>query len=219
MNEIITVNERALIDPAGKPSAEPESPLLIAAEETAAWLIDETDHGRYPGARHTWKVFEDHWERAFPKSAGVMSSKDYCEQLQQIPHACCRLRDLIWPREVLQPVRPYKLIVDGVTITGQYAVLRSARRRKHAQIIYLRHSGERRRPLIPDTLSTARWLYIDARWAQVASAWQINSIGVLHYWIANADFAAEHKPDVASAKQMLVHAVSALGQSKLLNGA
>jgi hypothetical protein len=69
--------------------------------------------------------------------------------------ACRRLRDIIWRCEILQPVSPYELPIGEVVITGEYAVLRSSRRKKHAFGLYLRHQGVRIKRLVPDVVSFA----------------------------------------------------------------
>ena len=55
--------------------------------------------------------------------------------------ACRRLRDIVWRCEVLQPLSPYTLAIGDVQVAGEYAVLRSSRRKKHAFALYLAASG------------------------------------------------------------------------------
>ena len=66
--------------------------------------------------------------------------KKYNRLVMEDVRACRRLRDLIWRCEILQPVSRYELAVDGIVITGEYAVLRSSRRRNHAFVPYLRYN-------------------------------------------------------------------------------
>lgn len=207
MNKLITVNEKALLDAFGMPSVEPASPMLTSAEKTAAWLIDEIARGRNPSAADTRSLFEMHWQPAVSAQDGELSAQDYTAQLLQIPHACWRIREVIWSREILQPMLPYKLTINGITITGEYAILRSSRRKRHAYVLYLRDAGVRRRPLVPDVLSCARWLDLHDRWAGVSNQWKVSSAGVLHYWVTT-DFAAEHKPDIESARQALADSLA-----------
>lgn len=187
----------------------PESPILPAAEKTAACLIDDIVHGRNPTAADTRRFFETHWQQAYSHSQDTLAPEDYVTQLQQIPHACWRLRDIIWTREILQPVRPYRLTVDGLTIKGEYAVLRSSRRKRHAYVLYLREGGVKRRPLVPDVISFARWLDLQNRWAEISSEWRIKTIGILHYWVTT-DTSLEHRPDLDNARQVVTNAVAAL---------
>lgn len=191
----------------------PELPILIAAEKTAAWLIDDIAHGRNPTAADTRRFFETHWQHAYSHSQDTLAPEDCTTQLRQIPHACWRLREIIWSREILQPVLPYRLTVDDIAITGAYAVLRSSRRKRHAYVLYLREGGVKRRPLIPDVISFARWLDLQNRWAEISSEWRIKTIGILHYWVTT-DTSLEHRPDPEVAKQVLVDAVAALGSSR-----
>jgi hypothetical protein len=55
-------------------------------------------------------------------------------------------------------VTPYALAIGDVVITGEYAVLRSSRPKKHAFALYLRHGGLKIRPLVQDIVSFARRL-------------------------------------------------------------
>src|SRR4051794_30554883 len=95
---------------------------------------------------------------------------------------------------------PYTLPIGDAVITGEYAVLRSSRRKKHAFALYLRHEGIRMKPLVPDVVSFARRLDLANRWMDPANRhWGIESIAVMHYWVSR-DLSAEHRPDREFAK-------------------
>ena len=179
----------------------PESPVvLIQAENTFRWLVDELRAGRAPTVSETQEFFE----KAYWHSWGALSQKAREQQAKDLTRACRRLRDIVWQYEILQPVSPYSLTVDGVQITGEYAVFRSSRRKKEGFAMYLRHQGMRKRPLRPDIVSFARWLDLANR---VDPGWGIQSVGVMHYWVAR-DFAAAHKPDRQFAVDVIRGAVA-----------
>jgi hypothetical protein len=120
--------------------------------------------------------------------------------------ACRLLRDIFWRCETLQPVSPYTLAIGGIVITGQYAILRSSRRKKHAFALYLRYQGMKMKPLVPDVVSFARWLDLANRWIEPANGHRgIQSIGVMHYWVSR-DLSAEHEPDREFATNVLLGA-------------
>lgn len=184
----------------------PQSPVLGCAESTARWLIAEQLAGRAPTVRETQEVFD---QTGYFQPRSDIAPKEYARHVREGIRACHRLRDIVWRCQVLQPVSPYRLTVGGVLITGEYAVLRSSRRHKHAFVLYLRHEGVRMKPLVPDVVSFARWLDLANRWSDPANRqWGIQSIGVMHYWVTR-ELSAEHKPDRAFATDVLLGAVSA----------
>src|ERR1700678_72027 len=134
--------------------------------------------------------------------------KEYEIRVREGFRVCRRLRDVIWRSEILQPVTPYALLIGGVVITGEYAVLRPSRLKKHAFALYLRHGGMKMRPLIPDVVSFARRLDLSDRWIDTSNHhWAIKSIGVMHYWVAR-DLAPEPNPDRNFSTDVLLGAVS-----------
>lgn len=183
----------------------PESPVLACAENTARWLMAEQLAGRAPTVRETQEVFD---QTGYFQPRSDIAPKEYARHVREGIRACHRLRDVVWRCQVLQPVSPYRLTVGGVLITGEYAVLRSSRRHKHAFVLYLRHQGIRIKPLLPDVISFARWLDLANRCTDpVKRHWGVESIGVLHYWVTR-DLSAEHKPDRGFATDVLLGAVS-----------
>ncbi len=216
MNENTVITEQALLYLLECPlrsdgsSAGPESPILACADQTAHWLIDELAANRNPTAKETRDFFWMNWQKtAYFQSRDTLPSKKYQTRVLQTVRACRRLRDILWSREILQPLLPYELRVGDVTITGEYMVLRSSRQKRHASVLYLRDGGVKLRPLVPDVVSFARRAHIEDRWPDLSREWQVNSIGILHYWVSS-DFAAEHRPNAQLARKILLGATAAL---------
>jgi len=212
LTETAFIHEKALLHHLECPlrskgsTAEPQSPILQCAESTARWLIAEQFVGRAPSARETRDFFD---RTGYFQPRIDLPPQEYERHVREGLRACRRLRDLIWRCEVLQPVSPYTLAVGDVRITGEYAVLRSSRKKKHAFALYLRHQGIRSKPLRPDVVSFARWLDLANRSTAPANRqWGIQTIGVMHYWVTREQ-SAEHKPDRAFATDVLLGAVSA----------
>jgi hypothetical protein len=213
--EKVSINEKALLYRLQCPlrwigeSTVPESPVLSCAESTARWLIAERFHGRAPSLHATHAFFEIEWNQtAYFRSRNAVPPKEYGRRLTEIGRACRRLRDIIWRCQILQPVTGYTLPVGNAVITGEFAVLRSSRRKKHAFALYLRHEGVRIKRLVPDVVSFARRLELGNRWTEPANRhWGIESIGVMHYWVER-DLAAEHKIGLSFASDVLLGAVS-----------
>jgi hypothetical protein len=181
--------------------------VLQSAENTVRWLITEQVAGRAPNARETRDYFD---QAGYFQPSDNVSSREYQQLVREGLRACRRLRDLICRCEVLQEVTPYTLVIADVRITGEYAVLRSSRRKKHAFVLYLRNQGIRIKPLIPDVVSFARWLDLANRWTALTNHhWGIESIGVMHYWV-NRDLSAEHQPQRAFATKVLLGAASVI---------
>jgi hypothetical protein len=179
------------------------SPLLLSGEATASWMIAEIAAGRPPSANLTREAFDHYWKQtSYYKSQTAIITKEYSRKVMKHVHACWRLRELIWRREILQPVSRYELTIGDVVITGEYAVLRSSRPKTTAQILYLREGGVKIRPVIPDVVSFARSVHLGDRWLDSTSVWGIDSISVLHYWVSQ-DLIAEHKPDQRFAADLL----------------
>jgi len=181
-------------------AAVPQSPVLECAESTARWLMAEQLAGRAPTAKETRDYFD---QTGYFQPRNDISPKEYEQRGREGIRACRRLRDIVWRCEVLQPLSPYTLAIGGVRITGEYAVLHSSRRKKHAFGLYLRHLGVRIKPLLPDVVSFARWLDLANR---ANRGWGIESFGVLNYWVTR-DLSAEHKPERAFATDVLLGAV------------
>lgn len=222
MGERTFISEQRLLELAagiqqpGFSSAASESPILLCAKMTASWLIGEIARGRNPSAAETRTYFEEHWAKtseAQPRDAAAM--RTYITRLSQIPHACWRLREILWTREILQPVLPYELNVGGAIIIGEYTVLRSSRRRRHAHVLYLRDGGIKRRPLVPDLVSFARGLDISRNGPELFRDWDVSTVGILHYWTAD-DICLEHRPDPDLAPQLLSQAVEKLQAARSL---
>jgi hypothetical protein len=170
-----------------------EVPVLRSAESTTRWLISEIAAGRRPTANETREYYDQRWQetRCF-QSRDEMPRIQYERLLVEGCRVCRRLRDIIWRCEILQPVSRYELPISGTVITGEYAVLRSSRRKRHAFALYLRYGGLKIRPVIPDVISFVRAVDVTNRLA--TRDWGVDSVGVMSYWVAQ-DFAAEHQPD------------------------
>jgi len=160
-----TITEKALLSHLECPlradgaNSGPESPVLECAEGTSRWLLAEIAAGHQPTAVETREFFEIEWQQTnYFQARDSVPRKQYQRRLMEGVRACTRLRDLIWTHEILQPVSRYELTVDGIVITGEYAVLCSSRRKTHAFIPYLRYKGLKIRPVIPDIVTFARWL-------------------------------------------------------------
>lgn len=213
MIDKVHINEKALLHRLECPvrsngsSTMQESPVLACAENTARWLIDEMFAGRAPSASETREFFDIAWKQtACFQSKSSIPQKKYEPLVGEGIRACRRLRDVIWRCEILQPVSPYALAIGGIVIAGEYAVLRSSRRRKHAFALYLRHQGVKIKPLVPDIVSFARRLDLGHRWIDPANRhWAIQSIGVLNYWVSQ-DLSAEHTPDYVFTRDVLLGA-------------
>ena len=215
MTEKVSINEKSLLYRIECPmrwngySTVPESPVLACAETTARWLISERYYSKVPTAAQTREVFDVAWKQtAYFGSRSGISQKEYERRVMAGARACRRLRDILWRCEILQSSSPYALPIGGVVITGEYAVLRSSRRKKHAFALYLRDHGVRIKPLIPDVVSFARRLDLGNRWIDPANRhWGIQSVGIMHYWVTR-DLSAEHKLDRACAEEVLIGAAS-----------
>lgn len=206
IQKITSITEKALLYHLQCPirsdgsTSGPESPVLNCAESTARWLIEEIAAGRQPTAGETREYFDTEWQQtAFFQSRDAIPLRKYDRMFMEGLRACRRLRDLIWRCEILQPVCRYELPVDGVVITGEYAVLRSSRRKSHAFVPYLRYKGLKIRPVIPEIVTFARWVAANRA---PAREWRINRMVVMHYWI-NQDLAAEYQPNPDFAGQVL----------------
>jgi len=214
MTASIVLNEKALLYllkcPARSNRASPlkESPVLVSAENTASWLIDELRAGRTPTATKTRDFFDAEWQQtAYFQSQSSIPIKEYERCLREGVRACRRLRDILYRCEILQPPSAYTLQIGGVAITGEYAVLRSSRRKKHAFALYLRYQGVRLKRLVPDVVSFVRRLDLEKRWTDPANRyWRVESIGVMHYWVSR-DLSAEHITDREFATDVLLGAV------------
>jgi hypothetical protein len=186
-----------------------ESPVLTCAENTARWLIAEQVGWRAPSAAATREVFDAEWKRTqYFQARAEIPPKEYATCVREGVRACRRIRDIIFRCEILQPVSPYALAIGDAAVAGEYAVLRSSRRKNHAFALYLRHKGVRIRRLVPDVVSFARWLDLGNRWtAPKNHHWKVNSVGVMHYWVSS-DLSAEHKLDREFAREVLRGAVN-----------
>ena len=211
MTKKTVITEKALLYRLGCPiraagsTTTLESPLLLPAEATASWLMAEIAAGRPPSARQTRECFDHYWKQTtyFQSRAGIPTKK-YEGMIMKYAHGCWRLRELIWGREILQLVSPYELTIGEVVITGEYAVLRS-KRKKAAQVLYLREGGVKIRPVIPDIVSFARRVDLGNRWLDSASVWAVDSISVLHYWVSQ-NLTVEHQSDQRFATNALLGA-------------
>jgi len=136
---------------------------LQCAENTARWLIDEIATRRQPTEGDTRDFFDLQWQQTALYESPDAIQKEYEEGVL----ACSRVRDLIRRCEVLQPVSPYALSLDGITITGEYAVLRSRRRKIKTFIPYAHRAFQLRvgdfrwelvrpRQVIPDMVTFVR---------------------------------------------------------------
>jgi hypothetical protein len=87
--------------------------------------------------------------------------------------------------------------VVHLTITGEYAVLRSSRRKRQGLVLYLRYGGLFFRPLVPDIVSFARGADAFNEWQ--TQGWDVKRLGVLHYWV-DGDRVALHqlRPEFAN---------------------
>ena len=171
----------------------PESPVLSCSKSTCRWLISEIAVGRQPTANQTREYYDWAWQRTkFFQSRDIIPQKDYNRHLIEGVRACSRLREIIWKSEILRPVSPYELTIDGTGITGEYAVLRSSHRKRQASVLYLRYGGIKIRPIIPDIVSFARWLHVSN--LSEAREWGLDRIGVKHYWVSQY-LAADHHPE------------------------
>jgi hypothetical protein len=183
----------------------PESPVLDCAEKTYYWLIQEIAAGRQPTAGETRDFYDVSWQQtAYFQSRDTVPTKLYNRRLREGLRACFRIRDLLWTHEILQPVSRYELIVDGITIVGEYAALCSSRRKNHGFIPYLRHKGLRIRPVIPDIVTFARW--VDASKRLPLNQWGVKRLAVMHFWVSQ-NLAAEYLPNSEFARQSLRGAV------------
>ncbi len=214
MKQKTSINEKALLYQiecllrSNGTSSGPEVPVLACAESVYRWLISEIVAGRQPTAGETREYYEAQWQQSelFQNGAAI-PAKRYQRLIMQGVRTCRRLRDLLWTHEILQPLAQYELPVDGVTITGEYAVLRSSRRKLEAFIPYLRHEGLKLRPVIPDLVTYARWL--DAANRLPLDEWRVSRIHIMHYWVSQ-DLTALHQPDTGFASQALRGAVGAI---------
>ena len=188
-----------------------ESPILTCAEETVRWLIAEQLGGRVPSAKETLAFFDSEWNQtAYFQSKNGIPQKEYQLRLREGVRACRRLRDIVFRCEILQGVTPYELPAGNLIITGEYAVLRSSRRKKHAFALYLRRAGVKIKRLVPNLVSFARRLDLGNRWIDPANRnWGIESVGVMHYWLTG-DLSAEHRPDLNFATDVVLGASSAI---------
>ena len=154
-------------------------------------------------------MFDTEWKGTpYFHSRTDIPAKEYEIRVREGSRACRRIRDIVFRCEVLQPLSPYALPIGDAVITGEYAVLRSSRRRNHAFALYLRHKGIRIKRLVPDVVSFARRLDLGNRWTAPENRhWKVNSIGVMHYWVSS-DLSAEHKVDREFAAEVLRGAVN-----------
>jgi hypothetical protein len=150
MSDKTFINEKALLHRLECPlrstasSVVLESPVLACAENTAQWLIAERFGGRAPSAAATREVFDADWKGTqYFQSRNDIPPKEYQISVGEGVRSCRRLRDIIWRCEVLQTLSPYALPIGDAVITGEYAVLRSSRRKNHAFALYLRYKGIR----------------------------------------------------------------------------
>ena len=170
----------------------PESPVLQCSQSTLRWLMSELACCREPTAKDIREYFDNEWQQTNSyQSCNTMPQKKYFQLLREGLRACHRLRLLLCRCEILQPVSPYELVVDGIGITGEYTVLRSSHHKRQADVLYLRYGGVKIRPVIPDVVSFARW--VDASKRMETQNWDVNRISVMHYWV-NRELAAEHRP-------------------------
>jgi hypothetical protein len=214
MNQKTSITERALLYQIECPlrsdgtSLGPEVPVLECAESAYRWLMSEIVAGRQPTAGGTREYFEAQWQMTkLFQTRDAIPAKRYQRLVMQGVRACARLRDLLWTHEILQPLARYELLVDGVAITGEYAVLLSSRRNNEAFIPYLRHEGVKLRPVIPDVVTYARWL--DAAQRLPLRQRPGRRISVMHYWVSQY-LAALHQPDAGFAGQALRGAAAAI---------
>jgi hypothetical protein len=94
------------------------------------------------------------------------------------------------------------LTIDGIGITGEYAVVRSSRRKRQAFVLYLRYRGVKIRPLTPDIVSFARWVHFSNE-PNTRLWWGVDDISVKHYWV-NQELDVEHRPDRQLASAVLL---------------
>ena len=197
---------------AGSP---PQTPVLQCTQSTLRWLVSEIASGRNPTASQTREYYDLEWKQTdLFHSRDRVPQKVYYRWVMEGLKACSRLRDILWQREILDPVSRYELCVKDVVITGEYAVLWSSRRKRQADVLYLRYGGVKIRPLIPDIVSFARWLDVTNRVA--ARSWHVHRIGVLHYWVSQ-NLAARHEPDPEFARHVLLGAAGAICREPFLN--
>jgi hypothetical protein len=214
MNDKISINEKKLLaclecPLRGNDTRIQEPSVLFCAEETARWLMKEQLAGRAPGIKEACDVWEAAWATtANCQSKDIIPQQEYNRILRGGIRACRRLSDLVWRCEVLQLVSPYALSIGEAVITGEYAVLRSSRKKRHAFALYLRHGGVKSKPLVPDTVSFVRRLDLGNKWQENAD-WDLDSIGVMHYWLSG-DHSAEHRPGRSFANDVVLGAVGVI---------
>ena len=195
------------------PTSALEPDFLTCAERTARWITDEFANRRQPTASDTRAYYDTVWtQTAYFQRRDAIPCKQYEAAVRKGMRICCRLRDVLWRCEILEPVTSYQLQVGGMVLTGEYAVLRSSRRKNHGFALYLRHDGIKLRPLVPDVVSFARRLDLGDRWIQSGNSnvgWAVKTVSVLHYWIAQ-DLQLEHRPDRPEAADVLEGAASVI---------
>jgi hypothetical protein len=123
-------------------------PALICVEHCAEWLFDETIHGHSTTLHDLHEVFDHHWKQTrFFKETASANPKLYNRVILAASRGLRRLRDILCQCEIIQPIEDYHLDLGGVTITGRYSILRSARAKRRAIILYLRNDDAPRKPL------------------------------------------------------------------------
>jgi len=175
---------------------------LHCAESTARWLIEEIDAGRQPTEGETHEFFTVQWRQTeFFQSRDAIPPQDYNHQVEEGVRACSCVRNLIWRCEILQNVSPYALLVDGMTISGEYAVLYSPRRKIKTFIPYFRY--DHLKPVIPDIVTFARWMDASNRLPM--------TINIVHCPV-NQNRAAGYQPDPVRAGEYLRAAVGTISR-------
>ena len=168
-------------------SSGPVSPVLRCAENIARWLIDEIAAGRQPTEDETHEFFRVQWQQTgFYQSRDANPLEDYSHLVEEGVLACSRVRDLIRPCQILQPVSPYALSIDGITITGEYAVLHSRHLKVKTLIPYFEYQRVKPRRVVPDVVTCARSM-------DASNRLPFGPISIMH-WFVNQNLSAVFQP-------------------------
>lgn len=122
------------------------TPQQAAWKDSLAWLLLQS----FTGQKVSLRVLQEN----LAEGPATLKSPERDEWLKKVPRHARGLIDLYRRFEVYQPVRPYMFDIEGLTVSGEYAVLRDSR----IGLILLREwisSPAFTRP--PDVLTMLRW--------------------------------------------------------------
>jgi hypothetical protein len=122
-------------------------------------LLKAHDHIGTYSVSYLRDLLSHNWE----KYRGAVSDVEYFGGHRKNPGIAKRIGDLIRDYQFLGPLVSYELVLNGCSITGEYAVARPWRKESLLLCVSLRRSKPPQYYPYPDYVACARWLHLQSR--------------------------------------------------------